>query len=226
VSSFGDYLLGLYGDDPFASVRAASEAHRAEHAPSLAGGEQQCGVYPSDPLKLHAVSAILRAAGSKRILEIGCGLGYSALWLAFAAGESGHVQTIDRFPEHALAARRFAQNYGLAARVDVLDGDGASALESLSGPYDAVHDDGWFAAQPPYYDRLADLLRPGGLLIMSNWFLLEHAVSGGSPLDWAQFAGKSWADDVKAYADRLATDERWDISFFQSPAFALAVRRA
>jgi predicted O-methyltransferase YrrM len=88
-----------------------------------------------------------------------------------------------------------------------------------------IHDDGWFAAQPAYYDRLAQLLRPGGLLVMSNWFLLEHAVTGASPIDWAQFAGPRWADDIQAYAHRLANDDRYDVSFVQSPAFALAYRR-
>ena len=86
-------------------------------------------------------------------------------------------------------------------------------------------DDGWFATQPPYYDRLASLLRPGGLLVMSNWFLLEHAVTGESPLDWSQFAGESWAADVTNYASILAADSRYDVSFVQRPAFALATRR-
>jgi predicted O-methyltransferase YrrM len=135
------------------------------------------------------------------------------------------VETIDCFPEHAALALGFTAQYRLVERISVTTGDGATILGDLSGPYDVIHDDGWFATQPAYYDRLAALLRPGGLLVMSNWFLLEHAVSGGSPVDWSQFAGKSWADDVRSYASILARDPRYDVSFVRQPAFALAYRR-
>ena len=225
MTDFGQYLLDLYGPDPFSDVRQASEVHRLRHAESLPGGEQECGVYPSDALKMRAVSTIVRAAGARRVLEIGGGLGYSALWIADAISESGRIETIDRFPDHVEQARDFATKRGMDDRVVVLEGEGDSILRELAGPYDVIHDDGWFAAQPPYYDRLADLLRPGGLLVMSNWFLLEHAVTGESPLDWAQFAGKSWAEDVKGYAERLVNDSRYEISFVRQPSFALAWRR-
>ncbi|HEY5640360.1 MAG TPA: class I SAM-dependent methyltransferase [Dehalococcoidia bacterium] len=220
------FLLDLYGPDPFAEIRAASESHRVAHAASLTGGEQECGVYPSDMLKMRVFVTVARATGSRRVLEIGGGLGYSALWLADAIGEDGHVETIDRFPEHIEEIDGYAERFGLMDRVTALQGEGAELLRDLQGPYDLIHDDGWFAVQPPYYERLAGLLRPGGLLVMSNWFLLEHAATGQSPVDWAEFAGPSWADDVKAYAGRLSADERYDVSFVQRPALALARRRA
>jgi predicted O-methyltransferase YrrM len=222
---FSGFLLGLHGTDPFAEVSAASETHRLEHASSLSRGEQECGVYPSGALKMRIFVTIARAAGVRRVLEIGGGLGYSALWLADAVGDGGHVETIDRFSEHIAGIEGQAKRFGLTDRVTALHGEGVDLLRDLAGPYDLIHDDGWFAAQPPYYERLADLLRPGGLLVMSNWFLLEHAVTGQSPIDWSQFAGPTWAEDVQAYARRLTADERYDVSFVQRPAFALAHRR-
>ncbi len=222
---FASYLLGLYATDPFANVRAASEAHRIEHAASLSGGEQECGVYPSDALKMRVLATVVSAAGAKRVLEIGGGFGYSAFWFAETVGKGRTVETIDRFPEHILAIQTYAKQFGLEDRIEALYGEGDDILRSLSGPYDVIHDDGWFGAQPAYYERLADLLRPRGLLIMSNWFLLEHAVTGESPIDWSQFAGPTWADDIQAYALRLVNDERYDVSFIQRPAMALAYRR-
>ncbi|MEX0684099.1 MAG: class I SAM-dependent methyltransferase [Dehalococcoidia bacterium] len=219
---FSEYLINLYGEDPFAEVRIASDLHRVAHAKLLAGGEQECGVYPSDMLKMRVVVTIARAVTARRILEIGGGLGYSALWLATSGGS---VETIDRFPEHVASIRSHAGRYGLSDRLQAFEGEGEDILASLDGTYDLVHDDGWFAAQPRYYERLADIVRPGGLLVMSNWFLLEHAVTGESPIDWSLFAGPSWRDDIRAYAERLTTDERWDLSFVQRPAVALAWRR-
>src|SRR5437867_320161 len=98
---------------------------------------------------MRVLANIVRAMQAKRILEIGCGLGYSALWLADSAGPEGLVEAIDRFPEHVELAEGFAKHSGLEGRVKVLTGDSGAVLSGLSGSYDFVHDDGWFAVRPP-----------------------------------------------------------------------------
>ena len=106
-------------------------------------------MYPSDPLKMRVLANIVRAMAAKRVLEIGCGLGYSALWLAEAAGPGGSVETVDRFPEHAELAEGFAKEAALVSRVKVLTGDSDAVLSGLRGPYDFVHDDGLVRSQAP-----------------------------------------------------------------------------
>ena len=220
------HLRRLYGSDPFARVYDASNAHREKHAPTLAGGVQECGVYPSEAVKMRLLATLIRAVGARRILEIGCGLGYSAIWLADAAGPDATLETMERFPEHAALAREFATEFGLAERVRVILGEGNDILADLEGPYDFIHDDGWFGQQPEYYDRVVELLRPGGLWVLSNWFLLEQAITGQTTMDWAQFAGPRWKDDVKSYARVLTSDPRLYVSYIMQPSWiALAVRR-
>jgi len=187
-------------------VYHASNEHRETHGP-------ECGVHPSDPIKARLLGTLVRATAAKRILEIGCGLGYSALWLAEAAGPDGRVETIDRFPEHAALARRYAGDAGLSSRLNFIEGEGIDILPSLTGPYDLVHDEGWFGAEPPYFERMLELLRPGGLLVASSWFLLEAAVTGVSDKDWSQFAGTDWKANVMAYARKLAAHPALHTSF-------------
>jgi predicted O-methyltransferase YrrM len=220
------YLLDLYGPDPFARVFDASNAHREEHARALPGGEQECGVFPSDATKMRVLTTLVRATGARRILEIGCGLGYSALWLADAAGQDAAVETIERFPAHADLARGFATEFGLGERVHILLGEGDNTLAGLSGQYDFIHDDGWFGHKPAYYDSVVELLRPGGIWVLSNWFLLAHAITGQAPMDWARFAGPRWAEDVTDYARAITSDPRLYVSYIMQPAWvALAVKR-
>jgi len=221
-----DYLLNLYGGDPFQPVYEASNTHRENHARILAGGAQECGVYPSSAVKMRVLATLVQAASAKRILEIGCGLGYSALWLADAAGPDGTVETIERFPEHAELAHGFASEFGLAERMRVLPGEGDAIVAGLEGQYDLIHDDGWFGRQPTYYDRVVRLLRPGGLWILSNWFLLDQAITGQTTMDWTEFGGRGWADDVKAYAATLTSDPRLYVSYIMQPSWlGLAYRR-
>jgi predicted O-methyltransferase YrrM len=211
------HVLNLYGNDLFAHVRDDSEQHRQAHG-------LVCGVYPSNPLTMRLVSTLVRAVAAKRIVEIGCGLGYSALNLAAAAGPGSRVDTIDRFSEHVSLARQYATEAGLADRLNVIQGDGTDVLANLSGPYDLAHDDAWFAAEPQYLESMIDLVRQGGLIVISNWFLLEDAVTGKSQRDWSAEAGSSWADDIRSYARRLASHPRLHLSFAMRPWLGLGVK--
>ena len=58
--------------EAFPRVARGSDEHQRQHG---------CDVYRSSNAPLLGVLA--RAAGAKEILEIGCGVGYSALWLAY-----------------------------------------------------------------------------------------------------------------------------------------------
>jgi predicted O-methyltransferase YrrM len=217
---FNAYLLDLYGGDPFGEVYDACEPHREAHGP-------ECGVYPAAPQKMHTLATIVKASGARQGLEIGGGLGYSALWLAEALPPGGRLETIDRHAEHITLIDRAADRYGLAGRLVGVYGEANDVLQSLTGPYDFIHDDGWFGEEPAYYDRMVELLRPGALLILANCFLLEDAISGSPRNDWASFAGPAWANNVKAYAARLTSDPRLHASFIMRPAWVgLAYKRA
>jgi predicted O-methyltransferase YrrM len=203
--------------DPFAHVRDASNAHREFH-----GGD--CGVYPSDPLKLRFMANLVRAMGAKHILEIGCGLGYSALWLADAVGPSSRITTIDRFPEHAELALGHAEEAGLAKRMEVLTGEGEDLIPG-TGPFDFVHDDGWFAEKPRHFQVMLDVVRPGGVIAMSNWFLLVQSMADKPNMDWSQFAGPDWRDKIQAFARELAAQRGLEVSWIIDPGVALAFKK-
>ena len=211
-------LLELYGGDPFAANIHAADEHRAAHGPG-------CGLYPAGPHVMRLVAVLVRASGSTRILDIGTGFGYSALWLAEAAGVGARIEAIDRFEEHLVAARRFAERAQLAVRISFMHGEASEVVPQLTGPYDLVHDDGWFAAQPDYFGRVVELLRPGGLLTMPNWFLLSNALTGARHEQWSQFGGEGWEDATVRYAHILASDSRIDITWTVSPPLGIAVKR-
>jgi predicted O-methyltransferase YrrM len=147
--------------DPFAKVRAATNAHRAKHG---------CGAYPygNGPL----LSALAAAAGARRILELGTALGYTALWFAYGAHDAT-VDTIERDPEHVRLARETIAAAALDHRITVHEGEFAKVLPTLDPGYDVAFFDGHTPA-PALHKALRDLLRIGGTLITAN---LNH---GGS----------------------------------------------
>ncbi len=190
--------------DRFHQVWEASHRHRAEHRGA-------CTVYPSGDGPL--LGTIAAAAGAKRILEVGCGLGYSALWLAHGAGDDARVETIEADPSHAaIALGNFAAE-GLAGRITILSGRAAAVLRGLKGPYDLIYFDGDPAEAADDLDSFERIIRPGGLLISANLFL--GAFDPNMP------GLKKTAE----YRKRIASDDRWITAWLQSGSKALSVRR-
>lgn len=188
--------------DRYADVYDASERHRIEH-----GGD--CDVYPSASGPL--LGALAAAAHARRILEIGCGLGYSALWLADGAGPDGTVETCEKEPLHAELARRQFELHGAGSRITIHAGRALDVLMGLRGPYDLIFADG----DPDEYladlEQFMRLLKPGGTLITSNLFLGVYLPDA------------PWLADAAEYRRRILDDPRLR-TVFLADRKALSVR--
>ena len=101
------------------------------------------------------------------------------MWLAGAGDAECTVEAIDLFPGHVSRAESFANQAGLSERIKFIVGEVSEVLQGLTGPYDLIHDDAWFAAEPPYFNRMIELLRPGGTLTMPNWFGIPGILAEG-----------------------------------------------
>ncbi len=151
--------------DRFGHVYSRSEMHRAEHGPS-------CDVYPTSSGALLGVLA--RVSGARRMLEVGCGLGYSALWLLDGGGTEATIDSCEADAEHARLARAIFEQAGASRRVTVLEASAATTVTGLSPEYDLIFVDGDPGEYPAMFEDLVRLLRAGGLLISSNLFLGVH----------------------------------------------------
>lgn len=212
----GDALLAISGGDPFADVRARSESHQRDHG---------CGLHNAGGPQMQLVASLGRLIAPASILDLGCGLGYSTLWLASIVEPGGRVVGIDDDPDHVREATAIADRLGYGDRVEYRCGRVADVLGDINEAVDMIHDDAWFAARPAHLDAMVSLLRPGGLLTMVNWFLLVDAISGSPRNDWERFAGEGWAAAATQYAHELAARSDLDITWLQNPPIAFAIRR-
>jgi len=211
----GDELLALAGGDSFADVRSRSESHQREHG---------CGLHNAGGPQMQLVASLGRLISPASILDLGCGLGYSTLWLASIVQPGGRVIGIDDDPTHISEATAIADKLGYADRIEYRCGRAADALGTIDGSVDMVHDDAWFAARPAHLDAMVGLLRPGGLLTMVNWFLLVDAITGSPRNDWESFAGADWAAATAHYAHELAARSDLLVTWLEDPPIAFAIR--
>ena len=114
---------------------------------------------------------LARAAGAKRVLELGTSIGYSTIWLARAVAHAGgKVTSLEWDARTAAAARRNIAEAGLAGSVEIVVGD---ALEWLAGHarrrrFDLVFNDIDKELYTPTLVPIAMMLRPGGLAVFDN----------------------------------------------------------
>jgi predicted O-methyltransferase YrrM len=116
----------------------------------------------------HFLALLLRMIGARRVLEIGMFTGYSALMMASALPDDGELVTLDVDPEaESIAKRYFAESpHGRKIRVEM--GPALETLASVEGPFDFAFVDADKKNYPLYYDRVLELLRPGGVVAVDN----------------------------------------------------------
>ncbi|MFL6196930.1 MAG: O-methyltransferase [Thermoanaerobaculia bacterium] len=121
----------------------------------------------SDPEVGRLLSILARAAGARRILEVGTAIGYGALWLARGAPEA-RVTSIDSDPERLATARGYLERAGVAGRVELVQGAALEVLHRLEGPFDLVYLDAVKTEYRRYLDITLPKLRVGGLIVCDN----------------------------------------------------------
>ena len=135
-------------------------------------------LYPFDQVHTGAVEATRELAGlagfasGEHILDVGCGLGGAARFLAAECG--CRVAGVDLTEAYCEAARRLTAEVGLGGRVEFILGD-ATALPFQDGGFDGAllqHCTMNIPQQGRLFHECARVLRPGGTLALHEWVKL------------------------------------------------------
>ena len=124
---------------------------------------------------------LVRLSGARRVLELGTFTGYSSLSMAGGLPDGGRVISCDIDPETTAIARRYAEEAGLADRIEYRLGPALETLAQLEGPFDLVFIDADKPNYRNYYEAVLPKLADGGLIVADNAFrdgrVLDEAAS-------------------------------------------------
>ena len=121
---------------------------------------------------------LVQMTGASRILELGTFTGYSAICLASALPDSGHLDTLELNDELEDLILEGFERAGLSEKISLHIGDCKETLRSIRsemGPepapeklYDIVYMDANKREYCEYYELVFDMVRPGGLILADN----------------------------------------------------------
>ena len=113
---------------------------------------------------------LTRLVGARRAVEVGTFTGLSALCIAEGLPADGHLTCFDISDEYVAVGRPFWERAGVGDRIEVVIGPAVETLAAWEpdGPVDLAFIDADKVSYGRYYERLLELLRPGGLVVFDN----------------------------------------------------------
>jgi len=117
---------------------------------------------------LHTLVKLLKP---KRILEIGCNIGYSAIWMASALLEDAHLDTIELSKDVIPKAEKYFEMANLSDKVSIIFGAGLKVIPNLE---DNLYDIVFIDAVKYEYKEYLELCIPK--LKQWSWFCCKKII--------------------------------------------------
>ncbi len=152
---------------------------------------------------------LARLVDARRTIEVGVFMGYSSAWVALALPPGGQVIACDVNEEYTARARRTWQEAGVADKIELRLRPAIETLDALlvdgqAGNFDFAFIDADKANYWNYYERVFELVRPGGLIVIDN--VLWH----GAVIDAADQSRDTEA--IREFNRKIHADARVAVS--------------
>ena len=123
----------------------------------------------SGPLVVNTLKSIIKLSRVKSILEIGMFTGYSAIGMAEALPNNGHIDTCELCPIHGETAQKFFNKSNYKNQLTIHIGKALETLEKFSkNSFDMIFIDADKINYIGYYKMAMVLLKSGGVIVLDN----------------------------------------------------------
>ena len=191
------------------SLREADVLRRLrEETAGLPEGQMQIA-----PEQGQFMALLVELIGARRTIEVGVFTGYSSLAVALALPADGHIVACDVSEAWTAIARRYWDEAGVAHKIELRLAPAIETLDSLiaageAGAYDFAFIDAEKTEYADYYERVLELVRPGGLVAIDN------VLWGGRVAD--PDTNDDDTNAIRAFNEALKGDERVTLSMVPS----------
>ena len=151
--------------------------HATKQSEALDGVEKQTHIRTNHARMLSGsvqgqmMRMLVQISGARNILELGTFTGYSAICLAGAMPEEGHLDTLEINDELEDLILQGFERAGLSDRITLHIGDCKETLKGFREEgrmFDLVYMDANKREYCEYYELIFDMVSPGGLILADN----------------------------------------------------------
>jgi len=203
-------------------------AHSLREAPALAQLRAETASHPKVNMQIapeqgQFMQMLVRLTGARRAIEIGVFTGYSSLAVVLAMPPDGRLLALDVSEEYTGIARRHWRAAGVAERIELVLAPASDTLDARlaageAGSYDFAFIDADKTGYLAYYERLLQLVRPGGLIVVDNTLWSGEVANPANH--------EEDTEALRAFNDRLHEDRRIDLALLPvGDGLTLARRR-
>ncbi len=155
---------GVFSAPPPQSDPDAAAKARLEWMPRNQTGMLNVSASEGAYLRDHVIQA-----KTKRALEIGTSNGYSTIWIALGARQTGgHVTTLEIDDAKVKLAAENFRAAGVEGLITQVHGDALKEIPRLHGPFEFVFIDAWKNDYVKYLDLVLPMVPPGGIIMAHN----------------------------------------------------------
>lgn len=155
------------------------------------------------------MALLARMINARKVLELGTYTGYSALVLALALPEDGKLITCDINPEWTAMAKLYWQKAKIEHKIELRLAPAIETLDELlaqtqANSFDFAFIDADKTNYPHYYERVLQLVRIGGVI------LIDNVLQQGQVLE--PYPTRQFVRIIKAFNEQLHADDRVHLS--------------
>lgn len=157
------YLDNHANQEPEILSRLRVETYQCTTQPHMISGEYQGRL----------LSLISKILFPKTILELGTFTGYATLCLAEGLVDGGKIITMDKNDELEYLCRKYFDESDYADKIDFRVNDAREELNTIEpSSVDLAFIDADKESYPYYFEKVLELLRPGGVMLVDNvlWY--------------------------------------------------------
>jgi caffeoyl-CoA O-methyltransferase len=134
------------------------------------------------PVAGRFLELLVWAAQPKRVLEIGTFSGHSALAMAAALPDGGHIDACEIDPERAAVAQKYFDRSPHGSRITLHLGPALETIAELDGDFDFVFIDADKEGYVDYYEAVLPRLAARGLIVADNTLWSGRVLDGEGPI--------------------------------------------
>lgn len=114
------------------------------------------------------IKLVISQLNAKSIIEVGCNVGYSSIFMSHVMNNEGKVVTMERSEKFYEEALQNIKRFKLENNIDVHFGDATEILDKIEGNFDIAFIDAAKSYYKLFFDKCCEKMKSGGIILSDN----------------------------------------------------------